>query len=573
MSAELPENVPADPYHDPFEPEEIRIGGLAAWMAVVAFLFVCVAPPVWRNVTQWRLAVAQADQSAGDEEPAWVPVVEFWKDQTDGRFTLPGQLREFNSDLEDAPFTDPPRRAIQEFLTANLHQGNAKTVLGRDGWLFFGPAVGALTGAGPVSAPALGPASDPKLKNWEPALPVIRRYAAELRQRGIELVLIPVPVKPMILPDDLGGGTFDGAVTHRDAAKFRGELEAVGVIVLDFTDALRARRGSGKGAVFLRQDTHWHPRAMEWVAREVAEQVKSRPWFSESRGGAREYNFKETDRGSMGDLVEKLDLPASSGLFHPERVPLRQVVDSGTGGRPQSDADSPVVLLGDSFVNVFDDPKLGFGESKSDDQDRIGAGFAQHLAAALGMPVDVIAKNGKAATEVRQDLANRHREDIRQKKIVLWVIASRDLFYTPGPALENGVVWKDVTWRQSERPEFVLPKGSILVEATLDRSAPYPSPKKVNYPDSLYQTVWKDVKVIEGEALPAGMGEIVVEFWAFRKRRVVATGRLESGSRYRFAIRPKFDVSEIESSQVSGFDDENYFDVFFAESAEPVAGP
>ena len=68
-----------------------------------------------------------------------------------------------------------------------------------------------------------------------------------------------------------------------------------------------------------------------------------------------------------------------------------------------------------------------------------GSGLSDHLAAALAMPVDLIARRGSAATSVRIDLARRTRADpefAAAKKVVVWCFAARELTESAG--------WRDV---------------------------------------------------------------------------------------------------------------------------------
>src|SRR5688572_26644672 len=68
---------------------------------------------------------------------------------------------------------------VQLFLTGVLGTGNEQVVPGRDGWLFYRPAVDSLTGPGfPEDARAA-------------LLDLHRR----LEDRGIRMVVLPVPVK------------------------------------------------------------------------------------------------------------------------------------------------------------------------------------------------------------------------------------------------------------------------------------------------------------------------------------------------------------------------------------------
>jgi len=536
-----------NPYKDIFEPEQVRVGRGAAWLAIVCFLAVCIVPPFWRNVS-----------AAGDEKECTAFTHLFRKSPATD---ITQHLRSAEKKIEDAPFAKAPRRIIQYWQTSALGKGNRKTVIGKEGWLFFRPAVQALAGAGSLGGGGLGVASDPSLKKRRPPLPVIQKFATELEERGIRLLLVPVPVKPMIYPEHLTGAMVTGPVSHPDAPAFYKAIEETGAKVLDLGDRFWSLKDETQ--VFLKQDTHWTPEAMEVAAGAVAKHLRS---SGLAGGDTGRYTLEEIVRESEGDLVEKLDLPEETPVFQDEKTVLHRVVDQATGGRPAPDRTSPVVLLGDSFVNVFDDPNIGFGRRG---EKKIGGGFAQHLSARLGFPLDVIAKNGQAATEVREELARRYDDEVRAKKTVIWLIASRDLFYTPKLAGENSVSWRDVKWNTRRRPE--IPPGALQVEATLLEAAEIPDPSSLPYPDSVYPTVWEDIKVLRGSREQLENGKLLVQLWAFRQREIVPTGRLQMGGRYRFTAVPLEQDEEAANAQGQPLDTlDNFIDIYYAESVEPA---
>ena len=94
-----------------------------------------------------------------------------------------------------------------------------------------------------------------------------------------------------------------------------------------------------------------------------------------------------------------------------------------------------MLLLGDSFCNVFTLGQMGWGEA---------AGLAPQLARALRADVDVIAQNDAGAFATRQLLWNElsnpepgKPDRLSGKKVVIWEFASREL------AVGN---WKPLRW-------------------------------------------------------------------------------------------------------------------------------
>jgi alginate O-acetyltransferase complex protein AlgJ len=98
-----------------------------------------------------------------------------------------------------------------------------------------------------------------------------------------------------------------------------------------------------------------------------------------------------------GDIVPMLDLPEGQRLYPPESVWLRRVVNAdGTVWRSSREAD--VLVLGDSFSNVYSLESMGWGTS---------AGFVEQLSYALRRPIDRILQNDDGAFATRDTRARR----------------------------------------------------------------------------------------------------------------------------------------------------------------------
>jgi len=125
-----------------------------------------------------------------------------------------------------------------------------------------------------------------------------------------------------------------------------------------------------------------------------------------------------------------LKLPEGQTVFAPQTVTTRAVVD-GAGADWEPDEKADVLLLGDSFTNVYSLDAMGWGTA---------AGLGPHLALALGRPVDVIAQNDSGAFATRQALARElagGSDRLKGKRVVIWELASREL------AVGD---WKEVAW-------------------------------------------------------------------------------------------------------------------------------
>ena len=301
------------------------------------------------------------------------------------------------------------RMGYQTFLTRALGEGNEKIVVGREGWLFFRKEVDMVTGPGFLARRAVGrrgmSEGSGERKGLDP-VEVISDYARRLRARGIRLVFVPVPVKPFIYPEKVWPGypPEAGPAWNRDRKAFLARLSDSGVEAIDLADDLWGAKG--RGELYLRLDTHWSPLGLAVAADRLAaglappEAVRPRPRPAQPRSVTHD-----------GDLLRMIDLGPGSGLFSPQTVMIEPIPGRGDDG-------SPLLLLGDSFTNVYSRRELEWGE---------GAGLGEQLMRRLGTPVQVLALNGGGATGVRELLA-RKPEALRQKKIVVWACSARDLY-------------------------------------------------------------------------------------------------------------------------------------------------
>ena len=215
----------------------------------------------------------------------------------------------------------------------------------------------------------------------------------------------------------------------RDWARLITELEQRGVLIFDPTPKHIAPADEPR---FLVQDTHWTPAFMQNVAKELAAFVKSHSQLSAPASEAA-YSRKRVRVSRVGDIVDMLKLTEGQTRFLPQEVDISQVVDAA--GEPfQPNPEAEVLLLGDSFSNIFTEEFMGWGSA---------AGLPAQLAVELGRPLDVIAQNdsGAFATRVALELElQRGNARLAGKKVVVWEFASREL------AVGN---WKHIDWSKA----------------------------------------------------------------------------------------------------------------------------
>ncbi len=316
----------------------------------------------------------------------------------------------------------PPAQWLQ---TAVLGAGNEQVVLGSDRWLFFVPAVEHLTGPGflepaTLRRRALGGESWQPRPNPDP-ITAILALQRDLEPRGIALVALPTPVKASVHPDRLVRSIEppEEPLQNRSFALFVETLESAGIPVVDPAPALLADARSTNQPRFLATDTHWTPAAVERTAALLAARLGAEGLLPPAVPAAFRARAHEPITGT-GDLVRLLELPDPASLYPPQTVEIRPV--EAPGGRPWTpDPAAEILLLGDSYTNVYSQPELGWGE---------GAGLAEHLSLTLARPVDRIAVNAGGAHASRArlyDLLAHDAPRLHPKRLVVYQFSVREL--------------------------------------------------------------------------------------------------------------------------------------------------
>ncbi len=419
------------------------------------------------------------------------------------------------------------RKRLQGPLTRILGVGNEQVYCGRSGWLFYRPAVDHLTGPGFLDEHQLERRAATG-NEWREApkpnpLPAILEFRDQLAERGIDLLILPVPVKASIHPDRLSRRfPADGhAVNNPSLGLFFSRLAAEGVRVFDPTAVLLEAAASTGEAQYLAADTHWTPQAADLVAEELAATVRRMINLSD---GNRAFSSNEVPVENVGDLAEMLEL---SSVFPPQTV-LTGAVEGPNGAPAHGGGPAEIVLLGDSFANIFQQRGLGWGEN---------AGLAQRLRFHLQRPVDALIRNDDGAFATRLLLSQELQKSggrFAATRVVIWEFTAREL---------SAGDWRSIPMSLPASGEayFVVPPSgtTIVVEGTVSALSEIPNPKTAPYADFIVGLHMVDLT--SNEALDGD--QALVFTWAMRDRQLTEGASYRVGQRLRMKIRPWADIS------------------------------
>ncbi|MFT6179656.1 MAG: hypothetical protein ACI9NQ_000492 [Paracoccaceae bacterium] len=433
-----------------------------------------------------------------------------------------GSIDELEKRLDlESPLCKWVQPRMQGWL-ASMGEGGEEVMIGREGWLFYRPSFDHLT-----ARSALVNRTVPTERGYDAALAKVRDFAKYLRDRGIELVMVPVPPKLAVHPEKFVSGQGGDLIETPGYRRWVTQVEAEGVRVFDMADALSSFRAQSGVPAYLRSDTHWRPESMEWCAGKLVAYLEAEKLIKGSQN-LEENIIVTTKMTGRGDLWRMLRLGRDNTLVGPEEVPLKQVRTSA-GMRWQPSRTSEVLLLGDSFCNIYSLGQMGWGE---------GAGFAEHLGHGLRRPVDAILRNSDGAHATRQIIAQdlaRGTDRLAGKSVVIWEFASREL--TEGD-------WVGYDYHLGEKAEsrFIeVDSGRTLeLEATVVEVSPIPSPGSVPYQDFVATVHLRDlVNVHSGES---GGTEVLAYASAMEANRWTNLAGVRSGQRVRVRLTSWIDA-------------------------------
>ncbi len=388
--------------------------------------------------------------------PSHVASGGLWEGLGQSNHELKTQLTVLESGLKmEAPWRLPLLTPMNRGLSGVLGASNANVYMGKEDWLFYGPALRHVLGRSVVTASP-------------DAMEVLLAFQETLAARGIALVIVPIPSKVSLYPDRLSGRVQADVVPRNQGyTAWMEAYRAAGGVAFDPTPALMEARAAG--AAYLRRDSHWTPQGVDYSAKALADLLEERVDFSEIARRIYRHGKPETV-AYPGDLATMLYPGEASGTSMDEVVIAP--VEDGDGVPWEPERGSEVLLLGDSFTNIYSQAALGWGT---------GAGFAEQLSLHLQRPVDRIAQNDHGAYAARHRLqaSVAQGEDLlAHTRVVVYEFAVRELSWGD---------WKPnrhmVPAAGNVAPR--APDGAMTVSGhVVARSLP-PAPRSVPYKDCL----------------------------------------------------------------------------------------
>jgi hypothetical protein len=276
---------------------------------------------------------------------------------------------------------------------------------GRDGFPLF--EVGARDYLAFLHDPAL-------LDDFRKDRPVVAAHRW-LREKGIDLVFVPVPKMAEVYAEHFLEPCPEDGVTAPHVRRTLLEMLDDGVEVVDGWALFRAQRETDAEYLYNTADSHWAPRGMRVMAKELADRIVRYRFGARARYGL---PIVKTEPGPYGTPGTPGADPRASvitqngwvalGEEQQERAAKVQPTSQAhvtllNGREPLDNIESPVVLIGNSFV----------------------PGFREQLVKELNLLVNCRWRGG-ATTEEFVDFL-REPELLKNCRVLVWVSTEQHL--------------------------------------------------------------------------------------------------------------------------------------------------
>ncbi len=445
-------------------------------------------PQAW---TVWKIAAdSRRSYDAAADKP-WYSRIRA------GNTAAMKSIDDFETNLENDAWIHAFLLPRSQSLLSDLGAGNEKGYIGRDGWLFYRSGLESLWGRSALDPGQMAKRKKTGSDHPDPR-PAIIDFYHQLQARGITLVLVPIPVKPSIHPEQFSAryANATAPLLNPGHDQLMADLRSAGVTVVDPAALLWQRRQNGAAAQYLQTDTHWRPEAMQAVADDVAEAILSSGAVTT---GSLDAHLEPQTISTHGDITVMLTLPEGQTAYPPETVTLQRVI-AASGSVAREATPEQVLILGDSFSNIYHLEQMHWGTD---------AGFAEHIAYALRQPVATLLRNDGGSHVSREQLRVQilqGRIDLSTTKVVVWAFAAREfavgnwpviaLPETPTTADPKAIV------RSSATPEWLNADGKThVVRGKIAAMGAVVEPGKIDYKDHLVDMHLMDLKNEDGTPL------------------------------------------------------------------------
>jgi len=414
-----------------------------------------------------------------------------------------------------APWREAVRERIEAIPSANYVAADAP-IDGGDGWILSGRRARQLIYE---SSPAgMEPKADERYAAAEKSL-LQTHY--ELKAEGIRLILVIAPDKSDIYPERIAP-LPEGILTVSPKSKqLYQRLQHNGVELIELESILRAQKDTDPTPLYMKQDTHWGPRAARIAAETVGKQLKT----------LNQINKNIIQRPNQthqwdGDLAENWK---RAGNPRPPKETHHCIGVAMKNGKPvQADSNAQVLVLGDSYSTY---PYNGYFS------------FWAFLSYELGYPVAIMdrAGGGNAILKRLQRLPQHKRKNI---KAVVLLFTNCSLYE---------VDFKTIPLTKSP-PNYPTMRD---VEVTITDGIPPIDPETADYADAR----WHMKAIVDrGDQSPI---EAIISVPIMEKRRLLPAAEWRYGQKLKMDLYDSISETEMGQMVIENTDDQLELPFFY----------
>jgi alginate O-acetyltransferase complex protein AlgJ len=286
----------------------------------------------------------------------------------------------------------------------------------------------------PENAAYLVPADAEHFAATRPSVPVFSTVSKWLRQRGIDLIVVPAPRIAEVYPDRIAAGVPPSRIVAPHMRRVLLDLLAADVEVVDLLPAFLRQRDGDPTPLYLLTDGHWSDRAQRIAAAEIGARLKRYSVVEAALAAPARFVATPDEASFPGSLFTSLT-PSEQAEIEPRiaTTPLTMIKTTGQmrfeglrflrpkesdrgapfqePGPPFQEPDtSPVVVIGDSFTHYF---QLAI---------KAGTGIDALLSKEINVPVSNVSSAGATTGPIKEFL--RRPALVQDRRIVVWIVAS-----------------------------------------------------------------------------------------------------------------------------------------------------
>ncbi|HVK15412.1 MAG TPA: hypothetical protein VM533_00595 [Fimbriiglobus sp.] len=176
-----------------------------------------------------------------------------------------------------------------------------------------------------------------------------------LKQKGIDLVFVPVPKMTEVYPEKFADGSPADRIIAPQVRRLWLELLEADVEVVDLLPTFLVERDAGQGYLYLPADPHWAPRAHAIGARVVADRLKRYDFVSRAQTGPPICRAVEMPFTPIAETAGYAALNPEQRVRAEKAHPKTHTQVANLEGKFFHSTQSPVLVIGNSYNAWFRD--------------------------------------------------------------------------------------------------------------------------------------------------------------------------------------------------------------------------